>query len=207
MATNALDSWVNNHLWLQWLIANPGNPVWITDQLLIEYIAGKPIQYTLSCDCGEFGLTGQDAWLLAEGDYYLSCEEGLSTLTGQAAGLVVARVMLCSYGKGQLKGGTYDEPVVIFGDSITNGYMASDDAHEFPNIIASNQGYTEYYQKGANGSILQNTNQNTVAVIGSAASVNGRDTYVSRVLQYNPSRVFILYGAAGGLPCPSHHQY
>lgn len=83
--------------------------------------------------------------------------------------------------------------MVAFGDSITAGLNASDAAHRWANIVATTTGYT-LVNAGAASTTLQNTVQNTVAVLGAAASGNGRDTYVARVCANYPGRVYILYG-------------
>lgn len=83
--------------------------------------------------------------------------------------------------------------LVAFGDSVTAGGNASDAAHRWPNIVAPAMLKT-LINSGIGGTILQNTTQNSVTTIGGAAANNGRDTYVSRILQYEPSHVCILYG-------------
>lgn len=81
-----------------------------------------------------------------------------------------------------------------FGDSITNGYGASDEAHKFLSIIATRFHGTKI-NAGINGTVLQNTVQNTVNVIGGPAGNNGRDTYLARVVaQYPFDHCLILYG-------------
>lgn len=81
---------------------------------------------------------------------------------------------------------------VAFGDSTCSS-SASDAAHRWPNIVAAAQGWT-LTNSGADGTVLQNTVQNTVATIGAAANNNGRDTYDNRILDYAPDTVAILYG-------------
>lgn len=83
---------------------------------------------------------------------------------------------------------------VMFGDSITAGTGASDAAHRWVNILSSARSFGGFQNAGLSGTILQNTVQNTVAVLGGAANNNGRDTYATRVTAYNPTHVYILYG-------------
>lgn len=90
-------------------------------------------------------------------------------------------------------GGAVLDTLVTFGDSITAGTGASDEAHRWANILASALGY-KLQNSGTTSTILQNTVQNTVATIGAAADNNGRDTYTTRVTAYSPKAVYILYG-------------
>lgn len=83
--------------------------------------------------------------------------------------------------------------VVAFGDSITEGGAASDAAHRWPNIVAKARGWS-LVNSGIGGTPLQNTIQNTIAVRGSAAANNGRDTYESRVSRHAPAWALMLYG-------------
>jgi len=83
--------------------------------------------------------------------------------------------------------------VVFFGDSVVNGVGASDANHAFRSLVSASKGWTAI-NAGINGTILQNTVQNTVTTIGAAAGNNGRDTYMTRVLPSLPNWVFILYG-------------
>lgn len=85
---------------------------------------------------------------------------------------------------------------VGYGDSITAGDGASDAAHRWLNIVASDTKSRMLFvvNSGIAGTVLQNTVQNSVAVIGGAATNNGQDTLTARVLAYNPARVLVLYG-------------
>jgi len=82
--------------------------------------------------------------------------------------------------------------MVVFGDSTTST-GASTAANRWPNVIATNKGW-DFYNAGVGGTVLQNTVQTSVAVIGGAVTNNGRDTYTTRVTAYNPDYVLILYG-------------
>lgn len=83
--------------------------------------------------------------------------------------------------------------VVGFGDSVTAGSVASDADHRWLNIIAAAKNW-QLINSGDGGTVLENTVQNSVAVIGGAASANGRDTYTARVTAYAPNYVLVLYG-------------
>lgn len=83
--------------------------------------------------------------------------------------------------------------VVGFGDSITFGNNASDAAHQWLNIVATTKGYL-IQNSGIAGTVLQNTVQNTIDTIGAGADSNGRDTYITRVKNYSPSHICIMYG-------------
>jgi len=85
--------------------------------------------------------------------------------------------------------------LLMFGDSITYGLSASDDAHNWIRLVKSSLGARYANKQGISATTLQNTTQNSVTVIGGAVSNNGRDTYASRVTRYNCNGyVFILYG-------------
>lgn len=83
--------------------------------------------------------------------------------------------------------------MIGFGDSITAGTGATTEAQRWANIVASTRGWS-LINSGISATVLQNTVQNTVAVIGGAVTNNGRDTAATRVTQYTPGRVCILYG-------------
>ena len=82
---------------------------------------------------------------------------------------------------------------VTFGDSITEGYGASDESHRWANIVTTTKGWT-LINSGIGGTNLQNTVQTSLAVIGGATVNNGRDTYTTRITAYEPTKVIILYG-------------
>jgi lysophospholipase L1-like esterase len=84
--------------------------------------------------------------------------------------------------------------MVYFGDSITGGEGASDNAHKWTTIVTNARGYTSAIVEGIDGTPLQNTNQNTVDTIGGAVDDNGRDTYTSRVCAHLAKYAVILYG-------------
>jgi len=83
--------------------------------------------------------------------------------------------------------------IVAFGDSVTAGTGATDADHRWANIVADSLGAV-LYNSGISSTVLQNSVQNSVPVIGAAAANNGRDTYATRVTFYNPTYVAILYG-------------
>lgn len=84
---------------------------------------------------------------------------------------------------------------VAFGDSITLGTGATAARNAYINLLAANAGYgSSRINSGVSNSTLQNTVQNSVAVIGGAATDNGRDNYASKVTAYNPLKVVVLYG-------------
>lgn len=83
--------------------------------------------------------------------------------------------------------------LVTFGDSITEGYSSTDEAHRWANIVAADIGAV-LVNSGVSGTTLQNSVQNSVATIGAATDGNGRDTYAARILAFAPTYVIILYG-------------
>jgi len=84
--------------------------------------------------------------------------------------------------------------LVTFGDSITAGYGASAPAARWTNIVAATKNWT-LVNSGINGTVMQNTAQDKIDVIGGAAVNNGRDTVKTRVTDYSPGYdVCILYG-------------
>ncbi len=90
----------------------------------------------------------------------------------------------------------YAKPsALFFGDSITNGIGASDDAHKWVRIVKAALGLRYGNNQGVSATLLQNTVQNSIAVIGGASSNNGEDTYATRVIRYNCNGpIFIAYG-------------
>lgn len=84
--------------------------------------------------------------------------------------------------------------LVGVGDSITAGVGASDAAHRWINLVKAAMGWDVLYNNGVSGTVLQNTTQTTVAVIGGAVSENGRDNMSRRITVYSPDHLFILYG-------------
>lgn len=88
-------------------------------------------------------------------------------------------------------------PAIGFGDSVTLGVGASVANKNWLNLVfASMNGYYGAYlvNSGVSSTVLENTTQNTVAVIGGAASGNGQDTLAARVTAFSPRAVFVLYG-------------
>lgn len=83
--------------------------------------------------------------------------------------------------------------MTAFGDSITEGTGASDAAHRWANIVAATRGWA-LTNAGISSTTLQNTAQNTVALVGGAAVNNGRDSCNTRVMNKFPGHVCILYG-------------
>lgn len=88
---------------------------------------------------------------------------------------------------------TVTDTMVAFGDSVTAGTGASDAAHRWANIVATTKSW-QLVNSGLASTTLQNTTQNSVSTIGGAVDNNGRDTYISRVLQKAPQYVLVLYG-------------
>lgn len=84
--------------------------------------------------------------------------------------------------------------MLAVGDSITAGTGASDAAHRWTNLVKAAGGYDVLYNNGVSGTVLQNTVQNTVAVIGGAVTSNLRDNRDTRISYYSPDYLFILYG-------------
>jgi lysophospholipase L1-like esterase len=84
--------------------------------------------------------------------------------------------------------------IVYFGDSITDGTGASDDAHRWRSIVSAAMGYISSINSGVASTTLQNTAQNSVDTIGDAVDDNGYDTCYERVFVYQPGKVAILYG-------------
>lgn len=104
-----------------------------------------------------------------------------------------AQLILDTYNR--LLSTLYGGVLVVYGDSITAGSVASDAAHRWANIVATTRGLI-LTNKGYSGTVLQNTIQNEVATIGGPADHNGRDDYIARrILRCFPaSYIVILYG-------------
>ncbi len=83
--------------------------------------------------------------------------------------------------------------MVAYGDSTTTDDASTPD-DRWPNIVATNRSWYLISNSGVSATPLQNTVQTTVPVIGGPAAGNGRDTYVARVVDYDPDYVLILYG-------------
>lgn len=84
--------------------------------------------------------------------------------------------------------------LVGYGDSITAGTGASDAAHRWLNIVSATKGWPCFTNNGVSGTTLQNTTQNTVALIGGATSGNGRDNWSARLASPRPWKICCLYG-------------
>lgn len=83
---------------------------------------------------------------------------------------------------------------VFYGDSVTAGTGASDAAHAWRTLVAGARNWRVPINRGTNNTVLQNSVQNSVAVLGAAVSDNGRDQYAAKVLPYESDYVLILYG-------------
>ena len=82
---------------------------------------------------------------------------------------------------------------VGFGDSIMLGSYYVTEEEKLFNIICTTKGY-EKQNSGIGSTTLQNTTQNAFPVFGGAVTNNGRDRYLTDVVNYTPKWVFILYG-------------
>lgn len=81
-----------------------------------------------------------------------------------------------------------------FGDSITAGHEATSAANRYLNRLAVLKSCKVINNAGIDGTILQNTIQNTVSTIGAASDNNGRDTYLTRLEAHESDYVVIYYG-------------
>ncbi|MGB8289653.1 hypothetical protein ELI24_27140 (plasmid) [Rhizobium ruizarguesonis] len=85
--------------------------------------------------------------------------------------------------------------LVGFGDSITFGNQASDEAHQWLNIVSTALGAGTPLNQGIPGTVLQNSNDSG----GSPRTNNGRDRYVADILGANKREaVAIDYGFNDG---------
>jgi lysophospholipase L1-like esterase len=86
------------------------------------------------------------------------------------------------------------QSMVVFGDSITVGLNATDYAHQFPTVLSGLINAPVIINAGVSGTLLQNTVQNSVSTIGGTPDNNGRDRFITAILNCNSDYVFILYG-------------
>ncbi len=118
------------------------------------------------------------------------------TLTGtQRTAIITARESLMGWVNNEARTTVaYANVLVCWGDSVTEGHSATDEAHEYPSLLAVSLGMT-----------LANTGIGGACLIGSNSPIAGECSLLSRVGQEAPSLVTEQFGIndAGGIQGPT----